>query len=185
MAKKKVLSKKSAISKTTPRLSRASLARRACPRGRSGSGQHWRGWRHQSGAISSIEVIEAHIERMRAVNPKLNAVVVDLSEEALKAAKAADNARAKGTELGLLHRVPITIKENVDYEGKPNPNGVPAQMNIIAPSDAPVVRNRWRDSGSLAGENLHATAADRIAYVPRRVLAPFSARADVCVICAL
>ena len=125
MAKKKVLSKKSAISKTTPRLSRASLARRACPRGRSGSGQHWRGWRHQSGAISSIEVIEAHIERMRAVNPKLNAVVVDLSEEALKAAKAADNARAKGTELGLLHRVPITIKENVDYEGSPTPTAYP------------------------------------------------------------
>jgi amidase len=62
---------------------------------------------------------------MRAVNPKLNAVVVDLSEEALKAAKAADNARAKGTELGLLHRVPITIKENVDYEGSPTPTAYP------------------------------------------------------------
>jgi len=95
----------------------------------------------RSGAISSIEVTEAHIERMRAVNPKLNAVVVDLSEEALKAAKAADKARAKATELGLLHGVPITIKENVDYEGRPNPNGVPAQMKIMAPSDAPVVRN--------------------------------------------
>ena len=93
----------------------------------------------RAGAISSVEVIDGHIERMRAVNPKLNAIVADLSEEALKAAKAADRARAKRTELGLLHGVPITIKENVDYEGRPNPNGVPAQMNIIAPSDAPVV----------------------------------------------
>ena len=67
---------------------------------------------------------------MRDVNPKLNAVVVDLSEEALRASKAADNARAKQRELGPLHGVPITIKENVDYEGRPNPNGVAAQMKI-------------------------------------------------------
>jgi len=102
----------------------------------------------RAGAISAVEVIDVHIGRMRAVNPKLNAVVVDLSEEALKAAKAADKARAKGAELGLLHGVPITIKENVDYEGRPNPNGVPAQMNIIAPSDAPVVRN-LRKAGAI------------------------------------
>jgi len=102
----------------------------------------------RSGAISSLEVTEAHIARMHAVNPKLNAVVVDLSDDARKAARAADQARAKGSELGLLHGVPITIKENVDYEGRPNPNGVPAQMNIIAPSDAPVVRN-LRKAGAV------------------------------------
>jgi len=105
----------------------------------------------RSGAISSVEVTNVHIERMHAVNPKLNAIVVDLSEEALKAAKAADKASAKGTELGLLHGVPITIKENVDYDGRPNPNGVPAQMNIIAPSDAPVVRNLKKAGAIVIG----------------------------------
>src|SRR5690349_14419444 len=101
----------------------------------------------RSGAISSVEVVEAHIARMREVNPKLNAVVVDLSEDALKAAKAADN-RTRKTEPGALHGVPITIKENVDYEGRPNPNGVATQMNIIAPSDAPVVRN-FKKAGAI------------------------------------
>jgi amidase len=105
----------------------------------------------RSGAISSIEVVEAHIARMRDVNPKLNAVVVDLSDEALKAAKAADNARTRKTELGPLHGVPITIKENVDYAGRPNPNGVAAQMNIIAPSDAPVVRNLKKAGAIVLG----------------------------------
>jgi amidase len=105
----------------------------------------------RSGAISSVEVVEAHIARMRDVNPKLNAVVVDLSEEALKAAKAADNAQARKKELGPLHGVPITIKENVDYEGRPNPNGVAAQMNIIAPSDAPVVRNLKKGGAIVLG----------------------------------
>ena len=54
----------------------------------------------RSGVISSTEVVQAHIARMRDVNPKLNAVVVDLSEEALRAARTADNARAKQRELG-------------------------------------------------------------------------------------
>ncbi len=105
----------------------------------------------RAGAVSSVEVVEVHVAHMRAVNPKLNAVVVDLSEEALTAAKAADKARARGTELGLLHGVPITIKENVDYEGRPNPNGVPAQMKIVAPSDAPVVRNLKKAGAIVIG----------------------------------
>jgi amidase len=104
----------------------------------------------RSGAISSVEVVEAHLARMRDVNPKLNAVVVDLSEEALKAAKAADN-RTKKADPGALHGVPITIKENVDYEGRPNPNGVAAQMGIIAPSDAPVVRNLKKAGAIVIG----------------------------------
>ena len=102
----------------------------------------------RAGVISAVDVVEAHLARMRTVNPKLNAVVVDLSEEALAAAQAADKQRAKGKQLGLLHGVPITIKENVDYDGRPNPNGVASQMNIIAPSDAPVVRN-LKNAGAI------------------------------------
>ena len=104
----------------------------------------------RAGTVSAVEVVEAHLAHMRAVNPKLNAVVVDLSEEALKAAKAADSAAAR-RNAGLLHGVPITIKENADYEGRPNPNGVPAQMSIIAPSDAPVVRNLKKAGAIVIG----------------------------------
>jgi amidase len=170
VTKKTVFSKKSVSNKTTPkkkstmttpvRMSAGADARKKA--GKSAKvgppkGPIWQ-WSAletaaaiRSGVISSVEVIDVHIERMRAVNPKLNAVVVDLSEEALKAAKVADKARAKGTELGLLHGVPITIKENVDYDGRPNPNGVPAQMNIIAPSDAPVVRNLKKAGAIVIG----------------------------------
>ncbi|MCO5086824.1 MAG: amidase family protein [Methylobacteriaceae bacterium] len=105
----------------------------------------------RNGAISAEEAVKAHVERMHAVNPKLNAVVVDLSAEAIKAARAADRARAKGVDLPPLHGVPITIKENVDYEGRPNPNGVPAQMGLIAPSDSPVVRNLKKAGAIVLG----------------------------------
>lgn len=101
----------------------------------------------RGGAVSAVEVVEAHLARMRAVNPRLNAVVVDLSEDALKAAKAADSAAAR-RNAGPLHGVPITIKENIDYKGRPNPNGVPAQMHLIAPSDSPVVRN-FKNAGAI------------------------------------
>jgi amidase len=105
----------------------------------------------RDGAISSTEVVEAHLARMRDVNPRLNAVVVDLSDEALAAAKAADKVRARRSDLAPLHGVPITIKENVDVEGRPNPNGVAAQMSIIAPSDAPVVRNLKKAGAIVIG----------------------------------
>ena len=54
---------------------------------------------------------------MHAVNPRLNAVTVDLSEQALVAADRADAAVARGEALPPLHGVPVTIKENVDQAG--------------------------------------------------------------------
>lgn len=83
--------------------------------------------------------------------PRLNAVVVDLGEDALKVAHAADEQRAKGGELGLLHGVPVTIKENVDFEGRPNFNGVPANKDLVAPSDSPVVRNLKKAGAIVLG----------------------------------
>ena len=98
--------------------------------------------------VSSLEVVRAHLARMRAVNPAVNAVVADLGAEALRAARRADRAVAKRAPLGLLHGVPVTVKENVDVAGRPNPNGVPAQAGLIAPDDAPVVAN-LRKAGAI------------------------------------
>ena len=78
---------------------------------------------------------------MHAANPALNAVVVDLSDQAMDAARAADKAKAAGEPLGVLHGVPVTIKINVDVEGQANSNGVVAFANNIAPGDSPVVAN--------------------------------------------
>ena len=90
----------------------------------------------------------SHVERMRAVNPGLNAVTVDLGEEALQAAREADEALAAGAVTGALHGLPVTIKENVDVKGQPTPNGLPALANLIAPDDSPVVKN-LQDAGAI------------------------------------
>jgi amidase len=92
-------------------------------------------------AFSCREVMESVVARIRALNPALNAIVYDYTEEALAEARRADDDLAAGRVRGPLHGVPATIKENVDQQGKPTPNGLPALETVIAPDDAPLVRN--------------------------------------------
>src|SRR5664279_1573741 len=98
--------------------------------------------------ISARETLESCLGRMAAVNTKLNAVTVDLSAAAREAADRADAAVARGDELGALHGVPVTIKENVDQEGCATTNGVVGFQGIIAREDSPVVAH-WKRAGAV------------------------------------
>ncbi|MCB0969590.1 MAG: amidase, partial [Ilumatobacter sp.] len=102
----------------------------------------------RSGATTSRAVVEAHLARIDAVNGDLNAVVRRLDDEALAAADAADEAVARGEELGRFHGVPITVKENIDLAGTPTTQGVVALAEAIAPIDAPAVE-RMRAAGAI------------------------------------
>lgn len=104
--------------------------------------------RIRAGEVSSREVVDAHLARIEAVNPHLNAVVRVLADEARGAADAADTARANGDHLGPLHGVPFTVKENIDVAGTPTTNGVHAFADAIAGVDAPVVA-RMRAAGAI------------------------------------
>ena len=94
-----------------------------------------------SGALSAEQAVGAAIKRMQTVNPGLNAVVDSCVEAAMARAAELDKARAAGTPCGPLHGVPVTIKVNVDQTGYATTNGVTALKDMIAPGDAPVVRN--------------------------------------------
>ena len=100
------------------------------------------------GRASAREVTAACLERLRAVNPKLNAVVQTFDAEALAAADAADAAQARGEVLGKLHGVPVTIKINTDQKEKATTNGVVAFREVMAAEDAPVVAN-LRAAGAI------------------------------------
>lgn len=97
--------------------------------------------RTRAGDLSAEDSITASITRMNIANSALNAVVEDLSAEALERARALDKARVDGTTPGPLHGVPVTIKINVDQAGHASSNGVTALKDLIAPSDAPLVAN--------------------------------------------
>ena len=98
--------------------------------------------------ISSHEATQSAVARMRAKNPAINAVTVDLGDDALRIADDADAAVKSGATLGALHGVPVTVKQNVDFKGQANVNGVPAYANLIAPDDSPVVSN-LRKAGAV------------------------------------
>ncbi|MBM4441019.1 MAG: amidase [Candidatus Rokubacteria bacterium] len=98
--------------------------------------------------FSCVEVVESVARRIRALNGTLNAIVYDYTDEALAEARRADAELAAGRVRGPLHGVPVTIKENVDQQGKPTPNGLPALEKVIAPDDAPLVRN-LRAAGAI------------------------------------
>ena len=98
--------------------------------------------------ISSREAVRSVLERLEAVNPAINAVTVVLAEQALRAADAADAAVKRGEVVGLLHGVPVTIKENIDQTGQATANGIVAYKDVIAKSDSPPVAN-WTRAGAV------------------------------------
>ncbi len=97
---------------------------------------------------SSREVIDAHLDRIDAVNGDLNAVVVVLADEARAEADKADAAVTAGDDLGALHGVPMTVKENLDLVGTATTSGMVAFADAMPTSDAPVVE-RMRLAGAI------------------------------------
>ena len=105
----------------------------------------------RDGRATSEEVVQAHIDRMHTANPAINAIVVDLSAQAIEAARAADRALAQGATPGKLQGVPVTIKINIDLEGQANSNGVVAFKDNIAPGDSPVTANLKKAGAIIIG----------------------------------
>jgi amidase len=91
--------------------------------------------------ITSRDAVDACLTRIAQVNPRLNGVTVDLSQQARADADRADAAVSRGDSLGPLHGVPVTIKENVDQAGCATTNGTVAFRDLVAAEDSPVVAN--------------------------------------------
>jgi amidase len=98
--------------------------------------------------VSSREAVQAHLDRIDAANPRVNAVVRVLGEEALHAADAADGRLRAGEDVGPLHGVPITVKENVDLTGTPTTQAVAAFAEAVPAIDAPHVTH-LRAAGAI------------------------------------
>ena len=101
----------------------------------------------RAGEVSSEEVVLAHLERIEAVNPVLNAVV-RLDERALDRARAADRAQAAGHSLGPLHGVPITMKDSHDTEGLVSTAGTTGRRALVPDRSATAVA-RLQDAGAI------------------------------------
>jgi fatty acid amide hydrolase 2 len=98
--------------------------------------------------VRSIEVVDAHIERILRVNPMLNAVVCDRFDEARAEARAADARTSKTDALPALHGVPCTIKECFALEGMPQTSGLVSRRGFHPTEDATAVA-RLRKAGAI------------------------------------
>ncbi|MBB97255.1 MAG: amidase [Rhodobacteraceae bacterium] len=105
----------------------------------------------RSKQISATEVTQAHLSRIEAVNPAINAVVQDTSAEALAAARDLDARIAAGEDPGPMAGVPVTIKVNVDQKGYATTNGLKLLENLTAPDDSPVVTNLKKAGAIVVG----------------------------------
>lgn len=103
----------------------------------------------RTGATSSREVIEAHLERIDAVNGAVNAVVEVRPDEVRADADAADARQKAGEALGVLHGVPFTIKVNLDQKGYSTNEGCVTLKDVMASEDSPPVE-RMRQAGAVA-----------------------------------
>jgi len=98
--------------------------------------------------LKPSELMTSVAARIEATNPSLNAITIDLTEQAMAEAVRADEAMTAEADIGPLHGIPVTIKENVDVAGQPTTNGVPAFVDLTASEDSPLVRN-LREAGAI------------------------------------
>ncbi|SDH88815.1 aspartyl-tRNA(Asn)/glutamyl-tRNA(Gln) amidotransferase subunit A [Bradyrhizobium sp. Rc2d] len=101
--------------------------------------------------VSPVEVVQAHLNRIEAVDPKVNAIVT-AADGALEAAKAAEAAVLAGEELGPLHGVPFTVKDSIDTAGVLTQRGSPIFKGRVPDADATSVARMKKAGGILLGK---------------------------------
>lgn len=102
----------------------------------------------RDGEVTSREVTQVHIDRIRDVNPTINAMVADRFNAALEEADEADAVIRQGHDVPPLHGVPCTIKESFAVRGMPWTGGLKARVGTTADDDAITVR-RFREAGAI------------------------------------
>ena len=105
--------------------------------------------RIRSGELSAKEVTTAHIEQIERVNPMVNAIVTFLPDQALDNAKAADEAQAKGGEMGPLHGLPVAHKDLIETRGVRTTFGSPIYKDFIPDRDNLIVE-RLKNAGAIS-----------------------------------
>ena len=119
--------------------------------------------------LAAAEVVEAHLSRIEALNPRLNAFVHVDAAGARARARDIDRAVARGERVGPLAGVPVSIKSAIAVEGMPWETGSRSRAGVRGDRDATLVR-RLRGAGAIvlgvtnAAEQLMAWETDNLLY---------------------
>ncbi len=102
----------------------------------------------KEGDLSPVDALDAFINRIKKVNPEINAIVTLTEESARREAEAAERAVKSGEKLGPLHGVPIVIKDNIPVKGVRLTYGSVLFENNVADEDMILV-DRLKRAGVI------------------------------------
>jgi amidase len=102
--------------------------------------------------VSAREVVEAHLARLDAVNPTVNAVVTLVADQAIEEARAADERLARGEVVGPLHGLPIAHKDLQETRGIRTTFGSPIFRDHVPSRDSPLVEQIKRAGAIMIGK---------------------------------
>ena len=108
----------------------------------------------EKGGLSSLELIEEYLERIRKHDRNLGAFIDVYGEEARKAASASDMARTSGHIIGPLQGIPVAVKDIIDIEGKITTGGSMVWKDRRSTLTATLVR-RMVDAGMIVLGKTH------------------------------
>jgi aspartyl-tRNA(Asn)/glutamyl-tRNA(Gln) amidotransferase subunit A len=98
--------------------------------------------------LSPVELMEAVLARIEALEPEINAFATLTADAAMDAARKAETAVANGVALGPLHGIPVTIKDLVVTEGIATERGSFSYEGVVPDVDAPCV-TRLKQAGAI------------------------------------
>jgi len=98
--------------------------------------------------ISPVELVRELLERINAVNPKINAYVTVVADSAMKAAKEAEDAVTRGKEIGPLHGIPFAVKDLTFTKGVRTTMGSKLMEDFVPEEDAVHV-SRLKKAGAI------------------------------------
>jgi amidase len=104
--------------------------------------------RIRAGELSAREVMGAYLAQIDRINPKVNAIVTLLPEQAIEQAAAADEALARGEEVGPLHGLPVAYKDLTPTKGIRTTSGSPIYADFVPDHDALIVE-RLKKAGAI------------------------------------
>ena len=126
----------------------------------------------EKGEITSIELVEACLERIKKLDPRVKAFLYVDEEGARESAKKADEARKQGKK-GKLLGIPLSIKDNICIKGLPTTCASKILENFVAPYDATVIQKLKEEGAVFLGKtNLDefamGSSTENSAFFPTR-----------------
>jgi amidase len=120
----------------------------------------------RSREVSPRDAVNAYLERIERVDPRVHSYLHVAADHALQAARRAEQALAAGRELGALHGVPVAVKDLFDTRGMPTTCGSPRILGGNLPTRTATAVERLEQAGAALLGKLHMTEFAFITHHP-------------------